>query len=56
MEYFSIGALIFLPSALIDLRRFRQIDAKAKMRTIVALLAAAIAVLYWIGRWTGRAS
>ena len=52
MVYFSIAMLVFLPSALIDMRRFRQMNAKQKTRTIVALFAAVIAVLYWIGRWT----
>ena len=54
MLYISIAMLIYLPAALIDLRRFKQINAKQKMRTIVELLAAVIAVLYFIGRWTGH--
>jgi hypothetical protein len=52
MDYLSIGVLVFLPSALIDLRRFRRMNVKQKVRTILALLAAGIAVLYWIGRPT----
>jgi len=54
MEYFSIGMLVFLPSALIDMRRFRRMNAKEKGRTITALLAAALALLYWVDRWTGH--
>jgi hypothetical protein len=52
MEYFSIAMLVYLPSALIDMRRLKQMNAKEKMRTIVALLAAVIAILYWMDRWT----
>ena len=50
MEYFSIAILVFLPSALIDMRRFKQMNANRKIRTIVALLAAVIAIRYWIDR------
>jgi len=52
MESLAIATLIYLPSALIDLRRFRQMDAQQKVRTVLALIAAVFAVMYWIDRWT----
>ncbi len=52
MLYFSIAMLIYIPSALIDMRRFKQMKVDEKMRLIVALGAALIAALYLTGRWT----
>jgi hypothetical protein len=51
MEAFAIAVLVFLPSALIDMRRFKRMGGKEKMRTMAALFFAVIAVLYWIDRW-----
>jgi hypothetical protein len=52
VESLAIATLVFLPSALIDMRRFGRMDAQKKFRTILALIGALIAVMYWIDRWT----
>jgi hypothetical protein len=52
MESLAIATLVYLPSALIDLRRFGRMDANQKVRTIGALIGAVFAVMYWIDRWT----
>jgi hypothetical protein len=54
MQLFSIAFLVFLPSAIIDLRRFGAMDVQGKVRTVAALCVGVVAVLYLIQRFASR--
>jgi hypothetical protein len=50
----SIAYMVFLPSQIIDLRRFRTMTAYWKVRTIGALIVGVLIALLWIDRWVSK--
>jgi hypothetical protein len=56
MAYLSIATLVYLPSVLIAMRRFKQMDGWQKRNTILALFFALLAIAYWIDRWVSHGS
>ena len=48
--FFSIAFAVVMPSVIIDLGRFRTLNAKSKMRAVGALVLAILIALDWIDR------
>jgi hypothetical protein len=51
MAYLAIAMLLFLPSVLIDMRRFRKMNTGEKFQKFVTLFVVVmVVVVYWIER------
>jgi hypothetical protein len=54
MKALSVAFVAFLPTLIIDLRKFRSIDAQDKVYTIAALGIGVMLAVYWVLESAGR--